>query len=74
MFLCAQRWAPEPADVPGLDQVARLLVSAGGPWHGLGVVARALAAWWRVGYALVLHDRPAAAAVPGHDPQPPVPG
>jgi hypothetical protein len=31
-----------------IDDVARLLLTEGGAWHGLALAARALAAWWRL--------------------------
>jgi hypothetical protein len=49
MFGGWRRLTGAPVDLPGLDEVARLLVSVGVPRQGLSVTARALVAWWRLG-------------------------
>ena len=66
MFLGAPRLVAPPAHLPGLDEVARTLVSVGAPRHGLGVTARALAAWWRLDPEPVAPDQPAVVAAAIH--------
>lgn len=67
MFLGSRRLTWAPVDVPGLDEVARRLLSVGVPRQGLGVTARALAAWWRLGGdELIAHDQPAVVAAAVH--------
>ncbi|HET8680376.1 MAG TPA: hypothetical protein VFM54_00650 [Micromonosporaceae bacterium] len=55
---------PPPATL--LDDVAQLLIMEGGPWQGLAVTARALAAWWRLHHQhddlLAAHPPPVLAA------------
>jgi hypothetical protein len=47
----------------GLDPVTQALVRAGGPWHGLAVVARAVTAWWRLMNEHDLQPTPEPAAL-----------
>lgn len=58
-----------PPSRHSLDDVAQLLLTEGGPWHGLAIAARALAAWWRLGdagTALLAEHQPGALAAGVH--------